>query len=75
MARKRKEYFLAGTRLVWQVNPRKRTVDVYTAPDEFTTLAESETLDGADVLPGFSLPVRALFVNLPPATRKRKSRG
>ena len=71
MARKRKEYFLAGTRLVWQVNPRTRTVDVYTAPDRFTTLAESDALDGGDVLPGFTLPVRSLFVNLPPAPRKK----
>ena len=52
-----------------------RTVDVYTTPDEFTTHSESDALDGADVLPGFSLQVRALFVNLPPTTRKRKHRG
>jgi Uma2 family endonuclease len=74
MARKRKEYFLAGTRLVWQVNPRKRTVDVYTAPDRFATLGETDTLDGGDVLPGFTLPVRALFVNLPPAAPKKGKR-
>jgi Uma2 family endonuclease len=71
MARKRKEYFLAGTRLVWQVSPRKRAVDVYTAPDRFTTLSEADTLDGGDVLPGFTLPVKALFVNLPPAAPKK----
>jgi Uma2 family endonuclease len=74
MARKRKEYFLAGTRLVWQVNPGKRTVDVYTAPDELTTLTEADTLDGGDVLPGFTLAVKALFVNLPPATPKKGKR-
>jgi Uma2 family endonuclease len=74
MARKRKEYFLAGTRLVWQVNPRRRTVDVYTAPDAFTTRTESDTLDGGDVLPGFALPVRDMFVNQPPAAPRRKKR-
>jgi Uma2 family endonuclease len=74
MARKRKEYFLAGTRLVWQVNPRTRTVDVYTAPDEFTTLTEADTLDGGDVLPGFTVPVRNIFVNQPPAAPRRKKR-
>lgn len=74
MARKRKEYFLAGTRLVWQVNPRKRTVDVYSAPDEFTTLTEADTLDGGDVLPGFTIPVKSLFVNLPPAAPKKGKR-
>jgi Uma2 family endonuclease len=74
MARKRKEYFLAGTRLVWQVNPRKRTVDVYTAPDQSTTFTESDTLDGGDVLPGFTLAVRAVFMNVPPAVPKRKKK-
>lgn len=74
LARKRKEYFLAGTRLVWQVNPRKRTVEVYTAPDEHATLTEADALDGGAVLPGFTLPVRALFVNLPPARPARKRR-
>jgi Uma2 family endonuclease len=74
MARKRKEYFLAGTRLVWQVNPRTRAVDVYTAPDKFTTVPESGTLDGDDVLPSFTLPVRSIFVNQPPAAAKKKRR-
>jgi Uma2 family endonuclease len=74
MARKRKEYFLAGTGLVWQVNPRKRTVDVYTAPDEFTTLTQSDTLDGGDALPGFRLQIRDIFVNQPAADPKRKKR-
>jgi Uma2 family endonuclease len=74
MARKRKEYFLAGTHLVWQVNPRKRTVDVYTAPDEMTTLTEADTLDGGDVVPGFTLRVRSIFVNQPPAAAKKKKR-
>jgi Uma2 family endonuclease len=74
MARKRREYFLAGTRLVWQVNPLKRTVDVFTAPDAFITLTESDTLDGGDVLPGFTMPVRKLFVNVPPVEPKRKKR-
>ena len=74
MARKRREFFRAGTRLVWQVSPRKQTVDVYTDPDTFTTLNEADTLDGADVLPGFTLPVRSIFVNQPPAKPKRKRR-
>lgn len=74
MARKRKECFLAGTRLVWQVNPRKRIVDVFTAPDERTTLTESDTLTGGDVLPGFRLPVRSVFVNYPSLQSRRRKR-
>jgi Uma2 family endonuclease len=67
MARKLKEYFLAGTRLVWLVDPGTRTVRVHTAPDQFTTLTESDTLDGGDVLPGFTLPLRLLFARVPSA--------
>src|ERR1043165_345196 len=33
MDRKLREYFLAGVRLVWMIDPRKRTAEVYTAPD------------------------------------------
>jgi Uma2 family endonuclease len=61
MQRKLREYFNAKTRLVWYFDLRARTVTVYTAPDQFTVLNESETLDGGDVLPGFSVPLRDLF--------------
>jgi Uma2 family endonuclease len=61
MALKRVEYFGAGTRLVWEADHRKRTVTVYTAPDRFVVLDDAGTLDGADVLPGFSLSVKEWF--------------
>jgi Uma2 family endonuclease len=61
MARKLREYFKAGVRLVWYVDPSKRTVQVYTAVDRSTLLDESRTLDGGDVLPGFSLSIRDWF--------------
>ena len=66
MARKRRDYFTAGTRLVWEVDPRERTVAVYTAPEQFTLLHEQDTLDGGTVLPGFTLPLRQLFAELDP---------
>ncbi len=74
MERKRKEYFLAGVELVWEVDPFKRTVDVYTAPDEVTTLGEDDTLDGGTVLPGFSLPLRQLFARVPENLRRRPAK-
>jgi Uma2 family endonuclease len=61
MERKLSEYFSAGARLVWYLYPSSRQVRVYTAPDQSVTLAETETLDGGEVLPGFSLPLRSLF--------------
>lgn len=73
MERKLREYFLAGVRLVWMIDPRKRTAAVYTGPDgAAATLDESQALDGGDVLPGFTLPLAELFARLPPAPRKRR---
>jgi Uma2 family endonuclease len=64
MARKRREYFEAGVRLVWEVDPRARTVDVYESPEHSTRLDESQTLEGGDVLPGFALQLADLFGEL-----------
>jgi Uma2 family endonuclease len=61
MAIKLQEYFAAGVRLVWYVEPDDRSVRVYTALDRSTLLTEEQTLDGGDVLPGFALPLRELF--------------
>jgi Uma2 family endonuclease len=61
---KREDYFQAGCQLVWEVDPRARTVRVYTAPETFTVLVETDTLDGGTVLPGFGLPLRRLFAEL-----------
>jgi Uma2 family endonuclease len=61
MARKRLEYFNGGAKLVWEVEPTTRTVEVFTAPDVSTTLDESATLEGGSVLPGFMLSIRDWF--------------
>lgn len=61
MARKRREYFAGGAKLVWEVDPVKRSVEVFTAPDQSTVLDENGTLDGGTVLPGFSLSIRDWF--------------
>jgi Uma2 family endonuclease len=64
MKRKLQEYFAVGVRLVWFADPKARTVEVFTAADRSTTLEENQTLDGGDVLPGFALPLAALFDRL-----------
>ena len=68
MERKLQEYFAAGTQLVWYFDPRSRTVTVYTAPDQFTILNESQTLDGGELLPGLVISLHELFER---ASRRR----
>jgi Uma2 family endonuclease len=75
MRRKVREYFFAGTRLVWLVDPDTRTVRVYTAPEEPTVLTEADTLDGGEVLPGFSLSLKQLFARVPRTSRRRPTNG
>lgn len=64
MERKRREYFQAGVIVVWMVDPRQRTVSVFSSPEESFDLAEGDTVDGGDVLPGFQLKLRDLFAEL-----------
>lgn len=61
MERKLDEYFEAGVRLVWYVDPKARTVRVYTARHDITTLTIDDELDGGDVLPGFRLSIADWF--------------
>jgi Uma2 family endonuclease len=57
MERKLRDYFAAGVRLVWCLDPRARNVRVYRSPDLQEVIGEDGILDGGDVLPGFSLPL------------------
>ena len=50
-----------GVRLVWVGFPEERTVDVYPGGGAMFTLREGDTLDGDDVLPGFSCAVSDIF--------------
>jgi Uma2 family endonuclease len=76
MERKLKEYFLSEVTVVWFVDPKTRTVRVYTSPDDVTELSETDVLDGGDVLPGFSVPVARLFADLggTPRPKSKKKR-
>ena len=47
--------------LVWEVYPEKQIVDVFTAPEEKTTIGADGTVDGGTVLPGFTLSVKEWF--------------
>jgi Uma2 family endonuclease len=64
MSRKRREYFHAGVRLVWMVDPRERSVAVYRSITDFSVLGETHTLTGEDVLPGLEIQLAELFAEL-----------
>jgi Uma2 family endonuclease len=64
MERKRAEYFGAGVQVVWEIDPAPRTVRVFTADGSVKMLDASQTLEGGDVLPGFSLVLAELFAEL-----------
>jgi Uma2 family endonuclease len=51
----------AGCRAVWVVDPDTRTVTVYRSRSEPRVLRAGEQIVDADLLPGFALPVAAIF--------------
>jgi Uma2 family endonuclease len=55
------EWLGAGTRLVFVVNPRRRSLAVHRADGSVSILRMDDTLDGEDVVPGWSLAIRDLF--------------
>lgn len=60
-AEKTRDYLAAGARLVWNVDPRRETVTAHAPGAEPRVLGADDSLDGGDVLPGFTVAVRALF--------------
>ena len=50
-----------GVNLVWVVYPDTRTVDVHRDGRRMVTLTEHDTLDGGEVLPGFTCAVADVF--------------
>jgi Uma2 family endonuclease len=61
LLRKIDEYFANGCRMAWLILPEDESITVRTASGASSTLVKGETLDGGDVLPGFSLAVEKLF--------------
>ena len=61
MSRKLREYFSAGVRLVWYVDPVAKTVTIYTSLTRSKVAPLEGSLDGGKVLPGFTMPVRDVF--------------
>jgi Uma2 family endonuclease len=63
MAAKRTDYFEAGTRIVWDVDPISGSVDVYraTAPDQAQRYSRGQEVDAEPVLPGWRVAVDWIF--------------
>ena len=68
--RKLRDYFLAGTKLAWVIDPKTRTAKVHTTAARFRELGPDGVLDGGRVLPGFKLALTDLFA----ATKRRKKK-
>ncbi len=64
LAEKARVYLHAGVRLIWVAWPDAGAIEVWrpASPSSPTqTLQLADTLDGLDVVPGFTCPVRAIF--------------
>lgn len=63
MAAKRDDYFLAGTLVVWDVDPIARSVKKYQidSPDQFVTFLPNSEADAEPAVPGWRIAVNRLF--------------
>jgi Uma2 family endonuclease len=61
IAEKLDEYFDGGSRLVWIVDPKEQAVKVYRTAKKSRLIKADGTIDGGDVLPGFTCPVSEFF--------------
>jgi Uma2 family endonuclease len=60
---KRKDYFFAGTQVVWDVDPKAETVTVYRLADPLTPVVfrRGDTADAEPAVPGWRLKVDDIF--------------
>ncbi|MEG5175113.1 Uma2 family endonuclease [Microcoleus sp. B3-D7] len=59
------EFFENGARLVWVIYPKKQYVLVYrSSQDPDRLLKSADSLDGEEIVSGFTLPVAELFQKL-----------
>lgn len=58
---KARAWLAAGTRLVWNIRPLTRSVEVYRPNAEVEVLSAADDLSGEEVVPGFTCRDRGLF--------------
>jgi Uma2 family endonuclease len=63
MADKRADYFAAGTKVVWDVDPLAECLPVYkaSAPDQPTTYHRRQVAEAEPAVPGWRVPVDWIF--------------
>ncbi len=61
LTQKVKQYLAAGAKAVWVFYPKTRDVQVFRADGGSFVRREHETLEDRDLLPGFSLDLKAVF--------------
>lgn len=61
MEAKLDEYFAAGVRAVWIIDPKRESTEAYASRNSSVTISIDGTLTAADLLPGFEVSMRALF--------------
>lgn len=63
IAAKRADYFIAGTEVVWDVDPRAETVTIYrrSDPTRATILRRGEIVDAEPAVPGWRMSVDDIF--------------
>jgi len=63
LAEKRRDYFEAGTQVVWDVDPVAEQVHVYRAgdPERCATYQRGEAAEAAPAVPGWRIPVDWIF--------------
>lgn len=55
------DWLTAGTRLVWAIDPERRSARIYREDGSDATVSEDQALSGEDVLPGFTLPLNRIL--------------
>lgn len=61
LARKALEYLSAGSQMVWVIDGQSELVMVFTPPNQLRILGVEDSLDGGELLPGFTCAVSELF--------------
>lgn len=57
------DYFKAGVKQVWLVEPRFERIRIYKSPEESITLKKQDVLTCEEILPDFKLPLTEIFID------------